>query len=80
MKDTVTDYSPDILHRVAKPLARVIQPREPLQVTLEARQWEAVMTVLAEASYRIAAPLIEAIRGQCMTAGADTTVCGRSDA
>jgi len=43
-------------------------PQQPLTVTLEAQQWNAVMALLSEGPYRIAAPLIEAIQRQCMAA------------
>lgn len=36
----------------------------PLSVTLEAQQWNAVIAALAEAPYRIAAPLIQAMSEQ----------------
>ena len=58
------DTDPDILRRAAAP--RVIQPTDFLPVSLEARQWETVMQVLADAPYRVAAPLIDGIRSQCM--------------
>ena len=61
--DTI-DADPDILRRAETP--RVIQPTDFLPVTLEARQWETVMQVLADAPYRVAAPLIDGIRSQCM--------------
>lgn len=41
-------------------------PQQPLTVTLEAQQWNAVMALLAEGPYRISAPLIQAIQQQCM--------------
>jgi hypothetical protein len=43
-------------------------PSQPLTVTLEAQQWNAVMALLAEGPYRISAPLIQAIQQQCMAA------------
>jgi hypothetical protein len=43
-------------------------PQQPLTVTLEAQQWNAVMALLAEGPYRISAPLIQAIQQQCMAA------------
>jgi hypothetical protein len=36
----------------------------PMTVTLEAQQWNGVMTALSEAPYKIAAPLLEAIQAQ----------------
>ena len=41
-------------------------PSQPLTVTLEAQQWNAVMALLAEGPYRISAALIQAIQSQCM--------------
>jgi hypothetical protein len=43
-----------------------VTPTDKLPVTLEARAWETVMRVLSEAPYRVVAPLIGEIRGQCM--------------
>ena len=45
-------------------------PEQPLTVILAASQWNAVMALLAEAPYRISAPLIQAIQQQCMAADA----------
>ena len=47
-------------------------PRQPLTVTLEAQQWDAVMRVMAKSPipYEIVAPLIQAIQQQCMAASA----------
>ena len=45
-------------------------PQQPLSVTLEAQQWDAVMRVMAKSPipYEIVAPLIQAIHQQCMAA------------
>jgi hypothetical protein len=43
-----------------------MSPTDKFPVTLEAQGWEAVMRVLSEAPYRIAAPLIAEIQSQCM--------------
>jgi hypothetical protein len=43
-------------------------PQQPLTVTLEAAQWNAVMALLAEGPYRVAAPLLSEIQRQCMAA------------
>ena len=43
---------------------RQFQPTEQVTVTLEAQQWNTVIGALAEAPYRIAAPLIERIAMQ----------------
>ena len=37
---------------------------QPFQVTLEAQQWNGVLAALADAPYRIAAPLVQAIGEQ----------------
>lgn len=47
-----------------------IPPTERLAVTLEAQQWNAVIAVLSEAPYRVAAPLIGEIQRQCMAVAA----------
>lgn len=39
-----------------------------MTVTLEAQQWNAVMALLAEGPYRVAAPLLSEIQRQCMAA------------
>lgn len=44
-----------------------LNPTDKIPITLEAQQWNLVLMTLAEAPFKIAAPLIEAIRGQCMT-------------
>lgn len=44
-----------------------MNPTDKLAVTLEAQAWEAVMRVLADAPYRISAPLISEIQRQCTT-------------
>ena len=54
------------------PGQRVMTPQQPLTVTLEAQQWNAVMALLADGPYRISAPLIESIQRQCMVADAGT--------
>ena len=38
-----------------------IQADQPISITLEAQQWNAVLGALGEAPYRIAAPLINRI-------------------
>ncbi|HXI58305.1 MAG TPA: hypothetical protein VNO55_19695 [Polyangia bacterium] len=57
---------PDTMTVEAPVPPRLIQPTDRLSVTLEARQWEAVMSLLSEAPYRVSAALIDAIRGQCV--------------
>jgi hypothetical protein len=49
-------------------------PQQPLSVTLTAEQWEAVMRLLADGPYRIAAPLIQTIQQQCMAGSARAPV------
>jgi hypothetical protein len=44
-----------------------LNPTDKVPITLEAQQWNVVLMALAEAPFKISAPLIEAIRGQCMT-------------
>jgi hypothetical protein len=44
--------------------------QRPLTVTLEVQQWNAVMALLAEGPYRVAAPLLTEIQRQCMMATA----------
>lgn len=48
-----------------------LQPDQPISVTLEAQQWNAVLGALGEAPYRVAAPLIakiiEQVQGQKTT-------------
>ena len=51
-------------------------PQQPLTVTLEAQQWNAVMALLAEGPYRISAPLIQAIQQQCMAQSAQVPTNG----
>lgn len=41
-----------------------IAPNTPLQVRLEAQQWNGVMAALVKAPYEMAAPLIQAISEQ----------------
>jgi len=41
-----------------------IDPITPLAVTLQAQQWNAVLAILSDQPYRVAAPLIDAITGQ----------------
>ena len=41
-----------------------IAPNTPLNVTLEAQQWNGVMSALVKAPYEMAAPLIQAISEQ----------------
>ena len=41
-------------------------PTDRVAVTLEAQSWEMIMRVLADAPYRISAPLINEIQRQCM--------------
>ncbi len=43
-----------------------MSPTDKLPVTLEAQAWETVMRVLAEAPYRVVAPLIGEIQRQCV--------------
>lgn len=40
-------------------------PTDTIPVTLEAAAWNQVLTLLAEGPYRVAAPLIQTIQGQC---------------
>lgn len=51
-------------------------PTHPLTVTLEAQQWNAVMALLAEGPYRVAAPLIQEIQRQCMSASVQVPTNG----
>ena len=44
----------------------MIAPTDNLSVTLQAQSWETLMRVLSEAPYRVVAPLIGEIQGQCM--------------
>jgi hypothetical protein len=57
---------------ITMPGQRVMAPQQPLSVTLEAQQWNAVMALLAEGPYRVSAPLIAEIQRQCLAADADT--------
>jgi hypothetical protein len=43
-----------------------MSPTDKIPVTLEAQAWESVLRVLSEAPYRVVAPLIGEIQGQCM--------------
>jgi hypothetical protein len=43
-----------------------LNPTDQVAVTLEAQAWNQVLMIISEAPWKIAAPLIEAIRGQCM--------------
>lgn len=43
-----------------------LDPNEPLSVVLTAQQWNMVLAVLHEGSYRVVAPLIQAISTQCL--------------
>ena len=43
-----------------------VEPNERLTVVLEAQAWNVVLTVLAEAPFKLAAPLIQDIQRQCM--------------
>lgn len=40
-------------------------PTDKLTVTLEVQAWEQIMRILADAPYRVSAPLIASIQGQC---------------
>ena len=56
-----------------------------LTVVLEAQQWDAVLNVLAEGPYRVTAPLIAAIKQQCVQQGegvpqTPTRIYGNGDA
>lgn len=44
----------------------MMQPTDRLSVALDAQAWELVMRLLAEAPYRVVAPLINDIQGQCL--------------
>lgn len=44
----------------------MIDPNEPIPVTLAAMQWNAVLAQLDEGPHRVMRGLIDAIRGQCM--------------
>jgi hypothetical protein len=54
----------------------MLDPETKCVVTLEAREWNAVLGVLTEAAvpWRISNPLIEAIRSQCMASEARAEV------
>jgi len=41
-----------------------VEPNTPFTITLEAQQWNAVLGAMAEAPYRVAAPLVQAISQQ----------------
>jgi hypothetical protein len=41
-----------------------MQPEQPIQVTLQAQQWNTVLAALNEAPHRIARPVIDAILSQ----------------
>ena len=45
-----------------------IEPTAPLSVTLEAQQWNTVLALLAEAPYRVVAPVIQSIGEQVQAA------------
>jgi len=47
----------------------MIEPTDNLSVTLPAQSWETVMRVLADAPFRIVAPLISEIQRQCVASG-----------
>ena len=59
----------------------MMAPQQPLTVTLEAQQWDAVMRVMAKSPipYEIVAPLIQAIQAQCVTASAPVPGNGAAD-
>jgi hypothetical protein len=40
---------------------RPLQPEQPIDITLTAQQWNAILAALGEAPYRIAAPIIGSI-------------------
>ena len=40
-------------------------PTDKIPVTLEAQSWEQIMRVLADAPFRVVAPLIAEIQNQC---------------
>lgn len=42
------------------------QPDAPLPVTLKAKDWNTILTLLAEGPFRIVGPLIGEIQRQCM--------------
>ena len=48
-----------------RPIA--LNPTDQIPVRLEAQQWNQVLMIISEAPWKIAAPLIEQIRSQCMT-------------
>jgi hypothetical protein len=43
----------------------MMSPTDMLSVSLEARQWETVLQLLAEAPFRVVAPLLTEIQRQC---------------
>lgn len=45
---------------------QAFNPDDRIEVSLKAQEWNTVMAALSDAPYRVAAPLIEAIRSQCM--------------
>lgn len=51
-----------------------IAANTPLSVTLEAQQWNSVIAALAEAPYRVAAPLIQAMSEQLQQNAPDQEV------
>jgi len=48
------------------PMRGALQPKDRIAVTLEAQSWELIARVLADAPFRVVAPLIAEIQRQCM--------------
>jgi hypothetical protein len=46
--------------------ANAVIPKDRIAVTLEAQSWELIARVLADAPFRVVAPLIAEIQRQCM--------------
>lgn len=47
------------------PMRGALLPNERIAVTLEAQSWDLIARVLADAPFRIVAPLIAEIQNQC---------------
>lgn len=45
-----------------------LDPTTAIPITLQVQQWNAVLAILSDQPYRVAAPLIEAITSQASTA------------
>ena len=43
-----------------------MEPTDRLTVTLTAQEWNTLMTIIGEAPFKLVAPLVQQIQGQCM--------------